>query len=622
MTFANRPRWGLPLGRSRALDWSDFFEALAQHTEYEARLDALLELVATAAERPVVALYLADSPESRPQLLRLRYPRPARAGSEGTQAEPRVPFLGGPLGRWRQEPVDETFEAEDDLYSDSVVSAGAGLPLDLPRDERYATAGIVATPIGALYSVPLHRRGTQIGVVQVGPVPDKPGRQLFNAMESAAAPLAHAVALAREQNRLREQLAEHEARSDVSRQMLRSAFELDEFLNLLLDLAVKASRTQAGFIALADASGAIRLHTAVDLPDGLLDEVDLTPGAGFLEWLDEADRSLYVADFVRAAALGIQAILAVPLADAERVLGVLGLMNLDAGQTPAEHSLNLLEIFAGQIELVLGNVQLFEAFNQQFMDTIHALARALDARYPHSQGHHRRVTDWALAIGREMGLSESQLEALQLAGLGHDVGMCGIVEVEHGFQADFHHPTIGASMFDMLPNGQAAGAIVSTHHEWFDGWGFPAGLKGDEIPVGGRILALAEFVVESTTADPIQTAMPPSRLFEEVETRRGRQFDPAVVDAWRTVFERQRGQATAVTSFRPCFEFKGEPEVACATCPARSIDAPCWTIPDVRCIHHGDSECDGCFIYLEAAERANAAGEVIPPPAPRRSNEA
>lgn len=612
MTFANRPRLGLSLGRSRVLDWSDFFEVLAQHTDYEARLDALLELVATAAERPAAALYLADSPESRPQLIRLRRPGTA-SRSETSQAA-----SGVSLGRWREGPMDRALKTDDELYSDSVVSVSAGLPLDLPRDERYATAGVVATPIGALYSVPLYCQGTQIGVVQVGPVPDKPGRQLMSVMEATAAPLAHAVALAREQNRLREQLAEYEVRSDVSRQMLRSAFELDEFLNLLLDLAVKASRTQAGFIALADRAGAIRLHTAVDLPAGLLDDVDLTPGAGFLEWLDEADRSLYVADFVRAAALGIQAILAVPLADAERVLGVLGLMNLEAGQTPAEHSLNLLEIFAAQIELVLGNAQLFEAFNRQFLDTIHGLARALDVRYPHSEGHHRRVTDWALAIGGEMGLSESQLEALQVAGLGHDVGMCGIVEVERGFQADFHHPTIGASMFDVLPEGQTASEMVCTHHEWFDGWGFPAGLKGDEIPIGGRILALAEFLVESTTADPIQMAMPPSRLFAEVETRRGRQFDPAVVHAWRAVFDRQRGRSSPGAPFRPCFEFKGAPDVACATCPARTATAPCWTLPDVRCVHHGDPECDGCFVYLEAVERARAVGAEVPPPNNRR----
>jgi len=440
-------------------------------------------------------------------------------------------------------------------------------------------------------------------------------------MEAGAEPLAHAVALAREHARLQEQLAEYEARSDVSRQMLRSAFELEEFLRLLLDLAVKASGTQAGFIGLADESGTIHLHTAVNLPEGRLTEVDLTPGAGFLEWLDPAEGSLYLADFEKAAALGIRALLAVPLTDAERVLGVLGLLNLEAGRTPAEHSLNLLGIFAEQIQLVLGNVRLFETFNRQFVDTLHALARALDARYPHTAAHHRRVTDWALAIGREMGLNEAQLNTLEKAGLAHDVGMCGIVEVEHGFQADFHHPTIGASMFDLLPHGEAIGEIIATHQEWYDGWGFPQGLKGDEIPVGGRILALAEFFVESTTADPIQGAMPPSKLLAEVELRRGRQFDPAVVDAWKALFERRRGAAAVGAPFQPCHTFKGKPEVACATCPARMATVPCWTIPEVRCMQHGDPDCEGCFIYLEAKERAEAVGQAVLPPARRESDD-
>ena len=610
----------LPFGQSSTLDWPAVFAPLAQHTEYEARLDALLKIISNATGLPAVALYLADSPESRFHLIRLYRHSAEQTAPKTAQARPRVAFLGGALGGRGQEAVDApAFELDEEIFADGVASVADGLSLDLPRRDEYGTHFVVSTPLGSLYSAPLIREGTQIGIVQAGPVPDKPGRGLRKLMASVAAPLAHAIALAREQAQLQEQLTAYETQSDVSRQMLRSAFELDEFLNLLLDLAVKASGAQAGFIALADESGAIHLHTAANLPDGLMDGVDLTPGAGFLEWLDEAEQSLYVSNFARAAELGIRAILAVPLVDEERLLGVLSLMNLEGGQTPAEHSLTLLGIFAEQIQLVLGNVRLFEVFNQRFVDTIHALAYALDARYPHGASHRRRVTDWALAIGRKLGLSQDQLETLQVAGLGHDVGMCGIVEVEHGFQADFHHPTIGASMFNVLPNGQAISEIIATHHEWYDGWGFPAGLKGDEIPIGGRILALAEFITESTTADPIQAAFPPSKLIAEIETRRGRQFDPAVVDAWRNVFDQQRDQAAIGDPFQPCYQFKGEPDAACADCPARAATAPCWTIPGVRCVHHGDPDCANCFIYLEAQERAKAAGEELPPPAPRQA---
>jgi len=601
-----------PLSGRSASNWQPWFAVLAQHTDYAARLNGLLERVASTTQQPVIAVYLADDPEGRFYLTHLRQPRaagevPSPAGGE------RSPFR---TEEWVEADA-QTLETATELYEDSATSMATGLPPDLPRDPRYAAPTGVQTPLGTLYSMPLVREGVQIGVLQVGPIGDKPSRRLHKTLEDITEPLAHALALAREQARLQKQLAEYEIRSDVSRQMLRSTFELDEFLHLLLDLAVKASGTQAGFIGLVNESGAVYLHTAVNLPEGLLDEVDLTPGAGFLEWLDPTEGSLYLVDFEKAAALGIRALLAVPLTDGDRVLGVLGLLNLEAGYTPAEHSLNMLGIFAEQIQLVLGNARLFEAFSRQFVDTLHALARALDARYPHTVAHHRRVTDWALAIGREMGLSEAQLHTLEEAGLAHDVGMCGIVEVEHGFQADYHHPTIGASMFDMLPHDQAVVEIIATHHEWYDGWGFPQGLKGDEIPVEGRILALAEFIVESTTATPLQSAIPPSKLLAEVEHRRARQFDPAIVDVWKALFERQRGTAPIGAPLQACYVFKGAPDVACATCPARAATVPCWTIPEVRCVHHGDPDCKGCFIYLEAKERAEASGQTVAPPARR-----
>ena len=619
------------MSRPQLLHWSTLFRCLAEHEEYEERLDGLLEVISASTSLPVAALYLADDPESRFHLVRLRRPlseeKPPPAKSRG-----RVAFLGGALGGHfgREEADVLAYEVDEEANPDSVAAIVASPPLDLPRREDYTIPRLVSTPLGALYSVPLMREARsepgssadapqveQVGIIQVGPMAGEPGRHLRRQLESLAPPLAHAVALAHEQARLVDRVTAFEARADVSRQMLRSAFELDQFLTLLLDLAVRASKAEAGFISLADEDGVVSLHTAVGLPEGLLDGVDLTPGTGFLDWLDEAGSSLYVADFERAAELGLRTILAVPLVEQRAVLGVLGLVSFSEGRTPAAHSLTLLGVLAEQIQLVLGNVRLLELFNQQYVGTIHALARALDARYPHTAAHHRRVTGVALEIAEELGWGAGRLETLRVAGLAHDVGLCGIVEVEHGYQADFHHPTVGADMFDVLPNGRAIGEMVAAHHEWYDGWGFPDGLRGEDIPEGGRILALAEFIIESTTANPIQPAMAPSRLLEEVNTRRGRQFDPAVVQSWQAVFERQCAQALAGGTFRPCHQFKGEPEGACAACPARSASTPCWTEPAVCCTAHGDPDCNGCLIYLEARERAEAAGQSLPAPAAR-----
>ncbi|MDY6878382.1 MAG: HD domain-containing phosphohydrolase, partial [Chloroflexota bacterium] len=489
--------------------WFTLFRCLAEHEEYKERLDGLLEVISGSTSLPTAALYLADDSESRFHLVRLRRPLSEGKKTLPAKSRRRVASLGSVLGAHlgREETNVLAHEVDKEVNPDSVTAIVASPLLDLPRREKYTIPCLVSTPLGTLYSVPLMRevrpkpgsradepQVEQIGIIQVGPVTGEPERRLHRQLDALAPPLAHAVALAHEHAQMADRVAAFETRADVSRQMLRSAFELDQFLTLLLDLAVHASKAEAGFISLANEEGVISLHNAVGLPEGLLDSVDLTPGTGFLDWLDETGSSLYVADFERAAELGLRTILAVPLAEQGTLLGVLGLVSFSEGHTPAAHSLTLLSVLAEQIQLVLGNIRLLELFNQQYVSTIHALACALDVRYPHTAAHHRRVTDMALEIARELGWGAGRLETLRFAGLAHDVGLCGIVEIEHGYQADFHHPTVGADMFDVLPNGQAIGEMIAAHHEWYDGWGFPDGLRGEGIPEGGRILALAEFI--------------------------------------------------------------------------------------------------------------------------------
>jgi putative two-component system response regulator len=82
-----------------------------------------------------------------------------------------------------------------------------------------------------------------------------------------------------------------------------------------------------------------------------------------------------------------------------------------------------------------------------------------------------------------------------------------------------------------LPLHPGVAGSVATHHEWFDGWGFPAGLKGEDIPTTGRTLAVAEFLVELSTPDEFRPGWPPDHLAAELAQRSGSQFDPAVADA-------------------------------------------------------------------------------------------
>ena len=488
--------------------WSAVFSRLAPGQPYAESADRLLAL----SGWPLTGLYWLDRERGHFVLETLRDRRTGASSAERSSGE----MAAAPL------PIATASSLEEE----------SALPLIIPFDEGWAEARWVSTTAGSLFSLPLRDQvGEVVGLLQVGPTEGSLSRAQQRRLEALALPLAHAFALLRAWNALAEELGELQTRMEISQQMLRSTLDLEDFIALLLDLAIKATRSEAGFVAIGTHEESLTVRAAQGLPEGFLEEVDLTPDEGLFAWLPET-RSLVVHDVVSIQAMGVRAIVAVPLVEGERVLGVFALLNLQRPARFDAHTLRFLEIFADQIRLMLANSTLLEDLKKRYIATLHALAQALDARYPYTENHHRRVAQVAMAVARELDLDPEQQEHLRIAALGHDVGMCGIVEAERGFRADFHHPTIGAQIFDALPLDPAIGATIASHHEWYDGWGFPQGLKGEEIPLTGRILALAEFVVETITDDPVRPGLSSDRLANALRHRRGTQFDPQVVDAY------------------------------------------------------------------------------------------
>ncbi len=291
---------------------------------------------------------------------------------------------------------------------------------------------------------------------------------------------------------------------------------------------MRASNADGGFVALADEAGGLTLRAVEDLPAELVAGIDLSPQTGLIEVVPGG--GAFLRDTDAAARLGIVSLLAVPLLEGERVVALLALVDRSGGGLEPE-SLDLLATLAEQIRLMLGNESLFDEFVSRYLDTVKAIAAALDARRPQSRGHHPRVAAVADAIAAELGLGPEERAALETAALVHDVGLAGVAATPDAYLADLEHPTVGAGMLEALPLAPGVVEAVAGHHEWFDGWGFPKGLHGSELHVLARVLGLAEFVVEAAGADALGEAWPPERLAAEIAERRGTQFDPDVADA-------------------------------------------------------------------------------------------
>ncbi len=176
-----------------------------------------------------------------------------------------------------------------------------------------------------------------------------------------------------------------------------------------------------------------------------------------------------------------------------------------------------------------------------FKGSIKTLAAAIDAKDPYTRGHSERVTEYSLTIARELDLSQEELDNLENAALLHDIGKIGIRDdilqkpgdlTEEEFKIMKMHPEFGAKIIEQIPKLKPSIAGVRYHHERLDGSGYPVGLKGDEIPLSARIIAVADAFDAMTTERPYQKPFTPMAAFERLKflTEKGK-FDVKVVNA-------------------------------------------------------------------------------------------
>jgi len=171
--------------------------------------------------------------------------------------------------------------------------------------------------------------------------------------------------------------------------------------------------------------------------------------------------------------------------------------------------------------------------------TIEALALAIDAKDQTTHDHLRRVQVYALEVGKEMGLSESEQEALRAASLLHDIGKLAVPEhiiskpgklTPEEFEKMKIHPIVGAEILERVKFPHPVVPIVRSHHEKWDGSGYPDGIKGEDIPVGARILAAVDCLDALASDRQYRKALPLDQAIGVVIRESGRSFDPRVVE--------------------------------------------------------------------------------------------
>lgn len=189
-------------------------------------------------------------------------------------------------------------------------------------------------------------------------------------------------------------------------------------------------------------------------------------------------------------------------------------------------------------------------FEELFLGTVKVLSNALDAKSKWTAGHAERVTKYAVGIGKEMGLEEKSLKELEIAGLLHDIGKMetyidlldkkGELTVEE-IELIRHHPVKGAEILSPIKQLKDVILAVKNHHEFYDGTGYPDGLKGEEIPFYARILTIADSVDAMSSDRPYRKSKAKDEIIAELTRGSGKQFDPEIVHVFLRIYPAKDG---------------------------------------------------------------------------------
>ncbi|MCX8007576.1 MAG: GAF domain-containing protein [Coriobacteriia bacterium] len=391
------------------------------------------------------------------------------------------------------------------------------------------------------FAVPLERAHDVPGVVALDVVseqePDVAALQevVTRFLPNLAAALAVHVA--------RQQAEDAEMVLSVARDMSR-LLDVDSVISTALDRAMSIAGASTGSVMLYDESaGVLRIVRSVGLPPSTLDTT-LRPGEGIAGWVFSTRQPLLIEDLPerprRTMRHGVRSAVSVPLADEDDVLGVLNVGSPTFLARFTKSHLDTLELIGRQAAIALRNAQAAQKVRELFFQSLSALVTALETKDPQAQGGAERVLEYALAIADQLQVTGDDLDALRIAALLHDLGMFAVgpdvrltgrtlTTVERGLLKA--HPRIAAEIIADLPAMSAAVPVVYHHHERYDGSGYLDGLAGEDIPLGARILAVADAFVAMTSDRPYRPAMSPAQAVAELREKSGTQFDPMVVEA-------------------------------------------------------------------------------------------
>ncbi|MCM8814239.1 MAG: response regulator [Candidatus Omnitrophica bacterium] len=350
---------------------------------------------------------------------------------------------------------------------------------------------------------------------------------------------------------------------DVGRE-LTASLNLSEVLRIIVERTVQVLDAERCAILLGDESNEyLYIAAAKGIPAEMQQQVRIKKGALLSGWIFQKGTSLLIDDLAADTRfsqhsepdLPTHAFIGVPLIFKNKTIGVINVSNKQNKPVFSQEELILLEGIADQSAVAIANARFYRQLQNVYLQIVTLLTSTIEMKDHYTKGHSERVMKYAVSIAQAMGLPYEQVETIRVACELHDLGKVGIHDrvltksgklTEEEWIEMKSHPSKAADILRPLSFLSKEIILIEQHHERFDGTGYPFGFKGEEIPLGARIISVADSFDAMTSNRPYQPVRTTDEALQELERCAGRQFDPDVVQAF-TVLIRGNPALVAVS---------------------------------------------------------------------------
>lgn len=326
-----------------------------------------------------------------------------------------------------------------------------------------------------------------------------------------------------------------------------AADNIDAFLDLILETTVNALDGNSGLLLMLDGDKKELIVKSYYGLDNLFDNKRIPLDEEVIGWVVKQNKPLLIPRLHKIGTTEEKPsafeppLICSPLVFQGKVIGTLSVSGKKSGANFEEDELIILSNLGLQVALAMENSRLNLDNQKTYLETVTALALAVEARDSYSRGHSDRVSEYSVKLAQVIGLNEQQIKTIKEAAELHDVGKIGISDEilkktgalsELEFKIIRQHPVIGEGIIIPLHGFSHLRSPIRHHHEWLDGSGYPDHLKGDEICLEARILAITDSYDAMVTDRPYRKALSPQEAKQELLKYKGIRYDEKLVDTF------------------------------------------------------------------------------------------